>query len=303
MFGRLKGYFPHNDIDSRELYRSIYCGSCFTLNNSLGLFGRVLLSHELAAAFTLISALSKNKFPSVSFFCPFTGIKSRKRVDFDKESSRRIIDLYLFLLGLKLEDNLQDERYIRRIIAGCGKGMIFRAFRDSESRLKENEFPVEKVKSIILSSNSNRVSNIDEIICLSGNLFGLVAGEIARIINRQDINNEIIAFGESVGRVIALVDMLDDLSSDLKLKRPNPIAFIYGKNSNDVREILRNASDDLFYLTNEYLCDISIFLSSLKPFRYEELLRGVFGRSMERALLKHFGNKSQDGIVCEEVIA
>jgi hypothetical protein len=303
MFGRLKGYLAKSDSISRELYRSIYCGTCYALGENLGLFGHFLLSNEMVAAFALTSELSDAEQNHVSLLCPFAGIKPRKRIDFDKNISRRIVDIYLLLLDMKLDDDIHDERGYRKLVAQYEKKIFTGKALDARTRLASNGFPVDEFRQLISSDTNCDFKSLDDATYQTGRIFGSIAMEIGLISNRVDIIDELKSFGSAVGQVLTLIDMLDDLPSDMKLGRHNPIARIYGKHSNNASEILRNARDDILYLAREYLCDIAFCLSALKPVRHEELLRGIFGRSIEKALSNHFSSEHISIAAQEEVFA
>lgn len=301
MFGRLKAYFPQDDTQSRDLYRLIYCGSCYALSNSLGFLGRLFLSYELVASFALHFILYHDEIPTVRFYCPFGGIKSRKRFDFDRIKSGQIVDLYLLVLGLKFDDNMEDERYHRKLFSRAGKFIIKNALEESESRLIKSGFPLDSLKSVVLTNGYEIKNPLEDMIWLCGEFFGIIGREIARISNRTDSIEEVSELGRSVGRLIALCDVLDDLSSDLAYTRFNPLIEMYRRAGDDSRAILSNAKDDILYLAEQYLCDLSICLSSLNEIRYPELLKGIFGRSLERGLSKHIKHKMHAGFISEEV--
>ena len=75
--------------------------------------------------------------------------------------------------------------------------------------------------------------------------------------------------------------MIEDLDQDLKRGRFNPILEIYRGDSGDSVSILNESKDDLIYLSHELACDLAISLDNLPLKRNHELIRGIYGRSVE----------------------
>lgn len=281
MFGRLRGYFKKNDSESYDLYRKTYCGACYALDRRFGPKGRLLLSYELVAAFALIGSLTYSEFVLVSNSCPLRGFGKRDRFDFNNPSVNDLLDLYLFIIYLKASDDESDEKGLRRILASIFKSAIRKEIIGIESKLIENGFPVENAKELVAQRNQVKISWLDESLNQSSELIGFFAAYVADRFGFESCKPEIVSLGHNLGRCIDLIDMIEDLHSDLKNHRFNPIAEIYLDNSRDSRKLLQLADRDLRYLASELSCDLAISLDNLPLRRNNELVRGIFGRSIE----------------------
>ena len=293
MFGYLKGYFLKEDDFSKEQYKAVYCGACHSLALNLGPMGRLLLSHELVALFSIAKAFSKKDSPEAAFFCPLAGIKKRKRIELEENQARRIINLYLILLDLKIKDNLRDEHGFRHFASSIGKSILARVIPGSDSKDIDFNFPYDDIESLVRKDNQDNFTNLDEAFEKSSIFFSIIGECAAGIIEREDLIDDLKILGESVGRSLSLIDTLDDLRDDVRTGRPNPLVKIHGDSSQRAADIFDRARDDASCLAHEYLCDIAIALQNLPSNPWDELLRGVFGRPLERAFSRHFDLRSR----------
>lgn len=294
MFGRLRGYFHKNDRDSLILYQSVYCGACNALADKLGAKGRIILSYEFTAAATLLLALDDETPKETALRCPLKGIGKRNCAVFDQKWVSDLIDLYLCLMHLKASDDLDDERGLKRIPA-----RIFqRTFRIDNEEIKEKmleiNFDYQLANNLVAERNKNDFEWLDESLDASAQLFGEIGKSISHISGRQDMETELTKLGESLGRCIDLIDMLEDLHADLKRNRSNPLAQLYSNGSRKPAVIRKNASDDIDYLVKQLSCDLAISLRNLRLERNQELIKGIYGRSIEFSFFKALGRKKPE---------
>jgi hypothetical protein len=279
MFGRLRGYFKKTDRESHDLYRKTYCGACYALDRRFGPKGRLLLSYELVAAFALIGSLMDSEFGLVSNSCPLRGFGKRDRFVFDNSSVNDLLDLYI--IYLKASDDESDEKGLRRILASIFKSAIKKEINGIEKKLIENGFPVTNAKELVTQRNHVKINWLDESLNQSSELIGFFAAYIADRFGFENCKSEIVSLGHNLGRCIDLIDMIEDLHSDLKHHRFNPIVELYRDNSHDSKKLLQIADNDLKYLASELSCDLAISLDNLPLRQNSELVRGIFGRSIE----------------------
>jgi hypothetical protein len=263
MFGRLRGYFKKTDSESLDLYRKAYCGACYALDSRFGPKGRLILSYELVAAFALINSLTDSEVSEVSNTCPLRGFGKRDRFVFDNPPVNDLLDLYLYITYLKASDDESDEKGLRRILASIFKSAIRKEIAGIESKLIENGFPVADAKELVAQRNHVKISWLDESLNQSSELIGHFAAYMADRFGFESCKSEIVSLGHNLGRCIDLIDMIEDLHSDLKNHRFNPIVEIYSDNSRDSKKLLQLADSDLRYLASELACDLAISLDSL----------------------------------------
>ncbi len=291
MFGRLRGYFHKNDRDSLWLYQSVYCGACNALARRFGSKGRIVLSYEFTAAAALLLSLDGTPPKETTLRCPLKGIGKRNCVVFDQKWMDDLIDLYLCLMHLKASDDLNDERGLKRIPAQIFQKAFKIDHDEIKSKVSEIGFDFELAENLIVERNKNDFEWLDESLEVSAQLFAEIGKSVSHISGRQDMEIELTGLGESLGRCIDLIDMLEDLPADLKRSRYNPLAQIYSNGSRKPAVILENASDDIEYLIKQLSCDLAISLQNLRLKRNQELIKGIFGRSIEFSFFRALGIK------------
>jgi hypothetical protein len=294
MFGRLRGYFHKNDSDSLWLYQSVYCGACNALADKFGAKGRIVLSYEFTAAAALLLSLDDTSPSETPLRCPLKGIGKRNCVVFDQKWISDLIDLYLCLMHLKASDDLDDERGLKRLPAQ----MFQKAFKIDNDEIKQKmleiNFDFELAKKLVAERNTNDFEWLDESLEASAQLFGEIGKSVSYISGRQDMKTELTKLGENLGRCVDLIDMLEDLPADLKRNRFNPLAHIYANGSRKPTVIRKNASDDIDYLVKQLSCDLAISLQNLELKRNEQLIKGIYGHSIEFSFFKALGKKKPE---------
>lgn len=301
MFGRLRGYFHKTDRESLSLYQSVYCGTCNALADRIGAKGRVVLSYEITAAAALLLSIDDTPPKETELRCPLKGIGKRSCVVFDQNWMDGLTNLYVCLMHLKATDDLDDERGLKRLPAQLFQ-KVFQTDRDEiKSRMAEIGFDYQLAESLIADRNKKDFEWLDESLEISARLFGEIGKSISRIAGRQDLESELTSMGESLGRCIDLIDMLEDLRADLKRNRFNPLVQMYANGSKKPAVIINNASDDVEYLIKQLSFDLAISLRNLKLARNQELIRGIFGRSIEFSFFKALGKKKPKACKLKEV--
>ncbi|MFH1516076.1 MAG: DUF5685 family protein [bacterium] len=300
MFGRLRGYFHKCDKETLNQYRSVYCGSCYALADKIGTKGRMILSYEFTASVALVMSLRDEEMRETVLRCPLKGIKSRNRIVLEQSWIDDLVKLKMFLMYLKAKDEEDDERGLRRYAAGMFQRIYKFDFDDVKLRLNEVGFDVEHASELVSERNAKKYSWLDESLEISSELFGEIGKAIAGISGKKDYSEDLISLGNSLGRCIDLIDMIEDLSGDLRRNQYNPIVDIYSNGSRNKKAIMQRASEDINYLSDELKCDLSISLNNLKLRRNDELIRGIFGRSIEFAFARALGYKKQECPVMKE---
>lgn len=299
MFGRLKGYYPKEDTETRSMYRSVYCGACYALYSEIGLKGRFLLSYENAAAFALASALIESEPSSTNLRCPLAGFGKKERYVFDFDWVPYIVDLNLYFLWLKSIDDKNDEKGYKRLCASILNRTLKSEIENVKSRLKESGFPVDDAHQAVLERNKMDFSYLDESLAISGHLFGMVGSYVAELFKRDDQKHLLSSAGAVLGKCLDLIDMIEDIRDDITHNRFNPIVEIYSNGNMDHNEILHKAENDIVYLARELCCDLAIHLDSMHVKRNLELIRGIFGRSIERCFMEAFSKSAKCNQKCE----
>lgn len=223
MFGYVRPYTPELLVKDNELYRATYCGLCRTMGKMTGKLSKLALSYDFVFLALLRFAVRGEKVEVKLHRCPVHPFKKRPmlEVNDDLVYSARTSTI---LTRLKLKDNVNDSHGIPRIKAKIAGGVsVF--FKKTDASLKELE---EKMVASIneLTALENQSSDsIDKTSSTFGTLLGNLAshgidGANARIL--YDV-------GYHLGRLIYVLDAIDDFEKDKKSGSFNVIKNAYGE--------------------------------------------------------------------------
>jgi hypothetical protein len=294
MFGRLKGYYLKNDSESRSTYRSIYCGTCLALHDHLGAKGRLLLTYEIVAAFSMLTSLLDENPQSTRLNCPLSGFGARDRHIFNQEWVRNLLDFYLLIIRLKALDDIDDESQSRRLLSKVFMKSFQKEISKAIERISATGLSIENMEILVRSRNSADFKYLDESLETSALLFGQIGQNIVQIAGFQNLSDDFSRLGSTLGRCLDLIDMIEDLPGDIRKNRFNPLKVLYSENGkSDSRHILDNAHNDITYLAGELSCDLAIDLKAIPFKRNENLIKGIFGRSIEKGFADALNLKKQ----------
>lgn len=263
MFGYVRPYIPELLVKDNELYRATYCGLCRTMGKTTGRLSKLALSYDFVFLALLRMGVKGDKVEVKLRRCPVHPFKKRPMIEVNDELvySARTTTV---LTRLKLKDNINDTHGISRIKAKIVGGVSV-LFKKTDKSLLELE---EKMVSCIdeLTKLENDCSDsIDKTSSTFGTLLGNLAahgieGANARIL--YDV-------GYHLGRLIYVMDAVDDFSKDIKSGSFNVIKNAYGESIDEAtRETIK--------------CSMMIEL--------EKLLRGI-------ELIDFFGAQDVERIV------
>ena len=226
MFGYVKVNNAELKVKENELYRSTYCGLCRTMGKCTGQCSRMTLNYDFVFL-ALVRLVLEGRESQVEFErrrCLVHPIKKRNMM---KPNPALNYSAYAAaLLNFhKLLDDIADEkgakRFAARVLRPFFKGAAKKAHRKSFGELDEK---IRSGLSALSECEKKQLPSVDTPAELFGNILGDIMsfgleGSRARIA---------YSLGRSVGAWIYIADALDDLESDKKKGRYNPILLLYG---------------------------------------------------------------------------
>lgn len=234
MFGYVRPYAPELLVKDNELYRATYCGLCRTMGKTTGKLSKLALSYDFVFLALLRMGVKGEKIEVKLRHCPVHPIKKIPMIEVNDELTY-CARTTLILTRLKLRDNVNDSHGISRIKAKIAGGVsVF--FKKTDKSLHElEEKTVSSINELTRLENENSDS-IDKTSSTFGTLLGNLAahgidGASGRIL--YDI-------GYHLGRLIYVMDAIDDFEDDKKSGSFNVIKNAYGDTlENSTREVLK----------------------------------------------------------------
>ena len=198
-------------------YRGFYCGLCRTLGQRYGNKGRITLSNAMTFLLVLLSSLYEPEEVEGDSFCAFHPTK--KQAYIQTEFSEYVADMNIILAYHKCMDDWVDDRSA----AGLMQAKLLEgAYQKVQERYPGKCKIVSESLKHIGSLEKENIADVDSL----ANLTGKMLGEIYKA--REDYwANVLRTMGEAMGRFVYMMDAYDDLPSDLRKKRFNPLVKLH----------------------------------------------------------------------------
>lgn len=227
MFGYVKPCRPELRVKEDQLYRAAYCGLCRTMGKCTGCLSRLFLSYDIVFLLLARIALEGTEAELKPRRCAVHPFRPRLMMEPNK-SAEYCAAVSVLLAHEKAEDDVCDSRGARRFAAKRIRRILASALRRAEcpAALRQQ---VKEAISRLSELEKVRSDSIDDCADTFGDAlsavfsYGLEAAE-ARI------GAEL---GRRVGRVLYVLDAMDDYEKDKKTGNYNPLLCAYGDTMSD----------------------------------------------------------------------
>ncbi len=223
MFGYTTPFVCELKVGEHNLYKAIYCGLCRTLKKNYSNLCSLFLSYDLVF-FTILAIIFLND--NIEFekkFCPITPFK--KKICLKQCKSLDLAcSLAIILSYFKLQDQIHDENLIKKIGFRIIKLFLKRHFKKA-SKQQQNFFKYVKNLYILQQKLEKKTySSIDMACHPTAECLSLIFNSLSE---HEETKNNLKKFGYLLGRFIYLIDAIDDIDHDFKLKNYNPFLIKY----------------------------------------------------------------------------
>ncbi|MCR4614620.1 MAG: DUF5685 family protein [Clostridiales bacterium] len=267
MFGYIRAYKPEMKFKEYDIYRGAYCSVCRQLMRSYGPAAQLTLSYDTAFLALVLMAFSEECPQFEKGRCCYNPLKKCHKCINDGGAVEASADISMIMVYYKICDNISDSGFIKRTAAGFIKPVFSRIHKKAAKKQPEAEKIIADAMQAQAQAEANSGTGLDKAAHPTadamGKLFELLIGE----------GKDIYRFGYLTGRMIYIMDALDDIEDDIKTGAFNPLKAKYG-NSED----FRNYSDGMLNLTATELIKT---YEKLNPCRYAGILDNIiyFGLS------------------------
>ena len=276
MFGYVRASRPDMRVREYEYYRASYCGLCRSMGKCTGQCSRMLLSYDFAylanvrmALCTTVPAFRKRRCIAHPL---------RRRVMMERNDQLDFCAAASAILAYeKCRDNVADERGFARLRARFACLFLKGAYRRAKKRVPALAQSVRAHLTRLATLEKERTPSVDVMAAVFGDLladvasYGLEGGAAA--IARK--------IGTQTGRVIYILDALDDLDEDVKKGRYNPFALAYGNALSE--EDKKGVKDALLNYLSDMETAFDLMDEAADPVR-REILNNILYLGMPQAM-------------------
>lgn len=232
MFGFVTAASGLLSEESKLRYRGWYCGLCHSLGEVFGKSSRLLLNYDMAFLAMLLSSV--HRLPESTDECSCVAHPLKKHLEIRTAASDYAADMNVILGYYKLLDDWHDDKNPAALAAAS-------AFA-SKCRELEARYPRQAQAISICLENLGELEQDGE--CnpdLPANCFGRLMGELFVMADGVEYEQELRAFGRTLGRFIYVMDAATDLQSDLRHERYN---CLIGTSSDEIYSTLQVMGGD-----------------------------------------------------------
>lgn len=202
--------------EQRSRFRAMYCGMCKTLKQRYGNIERMTLSNDMTFLALLLSALYEPDEISGSEKCMAHPIKAHDYVL--SPYMEYAVDLNVALAYHKCRDNWQDDK---NPAFAAAAGMLKKAYEKACIYRSEKCRAIEAWMKDISDFEKSGKEEIDPPVNMTGRMMGILFA------CHDDVwADSLYRMGDALGRFIYFMDAYDDLPSDVKHKKFNPLKSI-----------------------------------------------------------------------------
>ncbi len=227
-------------IKDYNVFQAYYCGLCKTLGKMGSQITRLCTNYDVTFYNALIHSLKRVEPTFEKKLCAYNGKK--KVVVSADELSRQMADLAVMLVYYNAEDDVTDGKKSRILI----KWRLLARKRAASRRLPK----IDK----LMKDSFSRLNILEKQGCDSIDQVADCFASLMRDITREfvETNKEIDDFEYNLGRIVYLMDAVDDVEKDCKKGRYNPLLLNYGKCENKKEYIEKNIDELSFLLNSTY---------------------------------------------------
>lgn len=240
MFGYVIPDKQNMYIKDFNVFQAFYCGLCKTLGKTGSQITRLCTNYDMTFFNVLCHSLASKEVKFERKLCAYNG-KKKVVVEAD-DMSKIMADIAVMLVYYNVEDDITDGKKSRIVV----KWRLYPRKRKAAKRLPEIDALMKNSFSALNALEREKCASIDRV----ADCFASLMCDVTREVIKTDDN--IDTFMYNLGRLVYLMDAVDDVEKDDKKHRYNPLLLNYGKCTNKQDYLAKNADELSFLLKSTY---------------------------------------------------
>ena len=227
-------------IKDFNVFQAFYCGLCKALGKTGSQVTRLCTNYDVTFYSVLLHSLAGAEVTFERKLCVYNGKK--KVIVKPDELSLKMADLAVLLVYYNAEDDVYDGKKSRILI----KWRLAMRKRAAKKRMPEID--------ALMKDSFRRLNTLEREKCDSIDRVADCFASLMRDITRKliDTDGVIDDFTYNLGRIVYLLDAVDDVEKDSKKKRYNPLLLNYGECGSKQEYLAKNMDELSFLLTSTY---------------------------------------------------
>lgn len=239
MFGYVTANVDALSEDDLKAYRGIYCGLCRSLKERYGSLSRIMLTYDMTFLILVLSSLYDEQYSEENGRCI---IHPKTEHLFSINTiTQYATDMSIALVHNKFIDDWNDDK---KLSAKLAAGITQKDYNKVCLKYPRQCGVIEKCLAELTKIEHEGVSVPDA----PAGIFGELLAEIF-IYEEDEYSDTLRQVGRLLGEFIYIMDAWDDLASDIKKEKYNPLTFMPSENVKPILTMLiSDCAEKLFSL-------------------------------------------------------
>ncbi len=276
MIGYIKPDVDEFKVRELKLYNAYYCGICTLLAKRYGPLSRLILSYDATFFAIMNDAFSKEERKFSKSRCPLPPFQKKNIIDSSSVEFGTVISK--FGLDLKIDDIKRDSKGIKHALS-----FMLIHFRMDEELFHKSKPYLDRILFSELTENTDPYEVADN--------FGKFSQNLAYFSKNLSIASMMMYL---IGRWVYLIDALDDLEKDSKVKNYNPFLLKYAHlkpNGDFFQKIRSNEQNSMDFLMKRIQEEFSEIDGQMT--RNQNLIENVIFYGMPKVTEKIMNKKGE----------
>lgn len=286
MFGYVRPFKSELKIKDYEQFKSVYCGLCHTLKERYGFAARFVINYDFTFLAMLLCNQSVNYKKCRCIASPF----KKKRCTASEVFLESSADYSVILTYWKIKDTIRDDGFVEKLKAFSAMFFLKGAYKKARQNASHfDELVCENLKELS-ALEASKCASIDKAAHKFAEILECTALH-EKEPNRQRILKQLFYH---TGRIIYLLDAVDDLENDFKLGSYNPLIYRFSLKTDKLS--LEERKLMLMTITHSHNFLVSAFML-LDEGIYNAVLENIIFYGIPCAVKNVFGAGDESGIL------
>ena len=282
MFGYVRAYKPEMKFCEFDTYKAVYCSLCKTLGKEYGALAQYSLSYDFTFLLMLLLSLEDECCGYTKMRCPYNPLKKCMRLKKENDSLSFTAASLVISAYYKIEDNIEDSGFFKRFAYRFMRIFYRRHYKKAAEKFSEIDIICKNMMQAQREVENKKTGNID----IAAEPTAIFLQELFKLKANDEITSRILGrIGYCAGKMVYLLDAMDDLEDDKKSGGYNPILIKY--NDNDITKMRTEIANTV----NVCLTELASCYELLDIKRYKPILSNIIYLGMPKVIenIKTYG--------------
>lgn len=266
MFGFIRPVKSELKVREVERFQTVYCGLCHEIRRRYGRLQTFFLSYDMTFLALVLEAVHSEEAEVAHCRCMASPVR-KKTVAASSPMLAYTADISVLLTYHKIQDSLQDESGVKRMLAVCLERLVRRDYRKARAVQPKLDAVIRQCLDELLTLEKQQTPSLDRTADTFARMLRAVvppdSSELVRRVMEQMFYH--------TGRWLYLVDACADLQDDFRTGSYNPVRLRFALETPDLAPI----KEQMEHTLERSLLDIHNACQLLTLYQDEGLIENI----------------------------